>query len=161
MINYNSALLSHEAEHYDELSKRFSDLRVEIGGKSSYYYSDQILPFANKLMFIDKDSYSSPEGVHHADPFLVVDNCNICNDIYKTTEFVINCDLPALRICCIDKHKEDLCISSFSYEEVFLDLKMPSLLINDADLYVIKLIKNHNIKHLRVNSRIRNLLSFI
>ena len=176
MVVYNSSILKHEAEHFDELVKQFPDLSVQFDETSSYYYSDLIFPVANKLSFNhDNLMYNNSYGTHTVDPMLVVKNCNICNDIYNATEFVINSHIPAIRICVLEgignslhllnphptPPAPELMLSSYNYEDAFLQLQLPTELIKEVDLYVIKLIRENSIKHLRVNKRIRDLLTFI
>src|ERR1700679_1550571 len=168
MIVYNSSILKHEAEHFDELVKQFPDLSAQFDENSSYYYSDLIFPIANKLSFNhDNLMYNNSYGTHTVDPMLVVKNCDICSDIYKASEFVINSHIPAIRICVLEgvnnslhpiatvypamPPQPELMLSSFNYEEDFLQLNLPAELIKEVDLYVIGLIRENSIKHLRVN----------
>ena len=160
MIQYNSTILKHEADHYDELVKRFADLSIEIDGSGCYYFSDQIAPLINKFVF-NIDMHSISEEKHTAAPILVQGSCSLCTHIYKDEEWVINSKMLPIDVCFVSHQTTGGLISCFAYDDAINELKMPPSLINDIDLYVINLIKENKYKHLRVNNRIHNLLSFI
>lgn len=162
MIDYTSDILRHEAEHFDELVKKFTDLKIRIDGTTSYYYSDQILPHINNTVFFQDTSMFGTGDLHSAHLSLKVDDCATCGSIYGAPEFLINTYSSPIRVCQLRDTGDGLTLASFSYEDTLTELKVPLRIVNDLDLYVLNMIKERqDIKCLQVNNRIRKLLSFL
>ena len=164
MRTCNSELLRHEADHYDDLIKRFPDLTLEFSSDTSYYYSDLTIPLINQVK-INRDT--TPDnfiGMHDAIFYYKIEDCLKCKAFDGTADFVINNRLDPINICYVDSTLTGLeySITTFSYADALEELKIAPSIIKECDLHVLNVIKNNPlIKHLRIDRRLQKMIPFI
>lgn len=169
-MKYNPELLKHEATHFEELQKKFPDLEIHFGGEEgSWYTSDLILPIANYMEI--ENNHGDFSGEYKADFFLKQAPCTICQDVNNKDSFFYINSFTTVRICHVDFNSLNISnqisttayeIHTFDYKDVFEQLNIPTSLLKEADLFVLKLIQEHpEIKVLRISSRLKRLIPLL